>query len=278
MKIQQALTDAIKALHAVSDSAALDAEILLAHVLRRSRSSLRAHLDDELTEEQREAFDALLAARQKHTPIAYLIGHKEFWSLDLEVNEHTLVPRPETELLVETALALFPDKFLPLRVVDLGTGSGAIALALQSERPEWVISAVDISESALLVARKNAQQLGFARISFYLGNWFTALPAGEFDLVVTNPPYISESEWPAYAATLTNEPRRALVSGQDGLDAIRHIIQEARGRIRPGGYLLIEHGLAQGEAVCALLKLSGCQTVRTLADLAGLDRVSMGQF
>lgn len=278
MNIQQALAEAVTALQSSSDSALLDAEILLAHCLNQSRSSLRARPLQDLRDDQLNEFRAFIARRQEHVPIAYLIGRKEFWSLDLEVNEHTLVPRPETELIVETVLELYPATNESLRVLDLGTGSGAIALALQSERPSWDISAVDISESALVVASKNAQRLGLTRISFYSGNWFTALPAGEFDLVVSNPPYLSEAEWPAYAASLTNEPREALVSGHDGLDAIRHIVSEARWRIRPGGYLLIEHGFAQGAAVCALLELSGCTNVRTLTDLAGLGRVSLGQY
>jgi release factor glutamine methyltransferase len=278
MSIHQVLKDTAVELAAVSDSPELDAEILLSHVLNRQRSYLRSHAADSLTETDLQALKTLVARRLKREPVAYLVGHKEFWSLDLDVNQHTLVPRPETELIVEAALALFPDTNQILRVVDLGTGSGAIALALQSERLRWAISAVDISESALTVARNNAQRLGLGRISFYLGNWFTALPAGTFDLVVTNPPYLSEVEWPVYADGLAAEPRSALVSGLDGLDAIRDILREAPRMIRPGGYILIEHGLAQGPAVCALLKLSGCVAVRTLLDLAGRERVSVGQY
>ena len=265
-------------LASVSQTPQLDAEILLAHVLNQQRTYLRAHLDESLTPDQAHKLYSLLQRRLQREPIAYLVGHKEFWSLDLEVNQDTLVPRPETELMVEMALELFPDKAGRLHVADLGTGSGAIALALASERPLWEIDAVDISENALSVARNNAQRLGLGRVSFYLGSWFTALPAGLFDMVLANPPYLSEDEWPAYAVSLACEPRTALVSGLDGLDAIRIIIDGAREVIRPGGYLLIEHGMAQGANVRALLVASGCHGVRTLLDLAGLERVSIGQF
>lgn len=276
--LTQVLQDASVKLSAISDTPLLDAEVLLAHVLVQQRSYLRAWPDAVLTEAQLKQFHALLSRRMNAEPIAYLIGHKEFWSLDLEVNASTLVPRPETELLIETALQLFPDPQQRIKMTDLGTGSGAIALALASERPLWDIQAVDISESALTTARNNAQRLGLARVSFYLSNWFTALPAGEFDLVISNPPYISEEEWPTYEANLAGEPRSALVSGKDGLDAIRAIVSDAPHRIRSGGYILIEHGLAQGPAVCALLMMAGAHDVKTLFDLAGLERVTLGQF
>ena len=275
--IQESLQSASSALTAVSDTPLLDAEILLAHVLQTSRITLRMAPAAVLSAHDLEQFTALVSRRLKRVPIAYLTGRKEFWSLDLDVNEHTLVPRPETELLVETALALF-DAGTTIKAADLGTGSGAIALALASERPHWRIDAVDISQSALHIARNNAQRLGLANISFYLGSWFTALPAVGYDLVLANPPYITEVEWPLYAEALAGEPRLALVSGDDGLEALRHITGTARQYIRRGGYLICEHGVAQGAAVRALLVVEGCKEVRTLNDLGGRERITLGQF
>lgn len=276
--IQESLQAACSELSAVSDSPLLDAEILLAHVLQKPRITLRMAPDTNLSTHELEQFTVLLNRRLAREPIAYLTGHKEFWSLDLEVNKHTLVPRPETELLIETALTLF-DVDAIIKAADLGTGSGAIALALASERPTWRIDAIDISENALHTARNNAQRLGLANISFHLGSWFTALPAADYDLVLANPPYISEAEWPEYAESLAGEPHLALVSGLDGLDALRQIIEAAHQYIRRGGYLLCEHGVAQGAAVRALLIEQGCsKAVRTLYDLGGRERATLGQF
>lgn len=263
-------------LSAVSESPHLDAEILLAHVLQLSRLRLRVEADLVVTPAQEAQFMQFIQRRLTHEPIAYLIGHKEFWSLELAVNQHTLVPRPETELLIETALQLFPQDSV-IKVVDLGTGSGAIAIALASERPHWHIDAVDISQNALTLASKNAQRLGFAHISFYHGNWFTALPSGKYDLVLSNPPYLTEEEWPAYSVSLAAEPKSALVSGQDGLDDIRAIAANAKTRLQQGGYLLMEHGEAQGALVRKILLENCYQQIRTLLDLSGKERVTMGQ-
>jgi release factor glutamine methyltransferase len=276
--IHQVLIDAVSVLSAASDTPQLDAEILLAYVLQQPRSYLRGRPDRELTNEQSLRYTALLARRMQREPVAYLIGRKEFWSLDLEVSAETLIPRPDTEILIEAALQYFPEKNQHITVADLGTGSGAIALALQSERPNWEIHAVDSSAAALIVARNNAQRLGLMRVSFYVGNWFTALPARKLDLVVSNPPYLSEKEWPSYSADLAYEPRAAFVSGNDGLDAIREICTLVRGYIRTGGYLMIEHGFTQGSAVRELFVTAGCGQVTTVKDLSGQERVTIGRF
>jgi release factor glutamine methyltransferase len=271
------LTQAAADLAAISDSPALDAELLLAHVLGKSRSVFRAMPELEISMTDSQHYSALINRRKNREPVAYIVGHKEFWTLDLLVNQHTLVPRPETELLVETALGLF-DEHEKIQAADLGTGSGAIALSLASERPHWQIDAVDISQNALQVASNNAQRLGIRNVSFYEGCWLTALPARQYQLIVSNPPYISEAEWPEYQAALAAEARSALVSGADGLDAIRAITVNASQYLTAGGYLLLEHGYAQGAAVRAILEEAGFHKIHTLVDLAGLDRATLGRL
>lgn len=255
----------------------LDAEVLLAETLNQSRAWLRAHAEDEMSVAEQAAFAVNIQRRCQGEPVAYITGHQEFWSLDLLVTPSTLVPRPETELLVETALSLFPDKEQCLRVVDLGTGSGAIALALASERPRWEIIASDVSESALSIAGNNAQRLGLISVSFYLSDWFTTLPPNQFDLVVANPPYISEDEWPQFAMGLALEPHSALVAGEGGMSAILTIAKGASSRLSSSGILLLEHGYRQGMAVRAALAAQGYENIRTIKDLAGLERVTYGQ-
>lgn len=278
MTIEESIQQAHQTLTSVSATPKLDAEILLAHVLAKPRSYLFSAAREVLSDEMQQQFAGLIARRLQREPVAYLTGEREFWSLKLQVNPGTLIPRPETELLVETALALFPDKNQPLKAADLGTGSGAIALALASERPLWDIYAVDNSDIALETARENAQRLGLNRVSFWLGNWFTALPADGFDLVVSNPPYISEQEWPSCADDLSFEPRTALLSEENGLRDLQEICGQAKQFIRHGGYLMVEHGYAQGLSVRKLFITAGCNNVRTLADLSGRERVTVGQF
>jgi release factor glutamine methyltransferase len=278
VSINQTLHDAGKAIRAVSDTPLLDAEILLSAVLARPRSYLRAHGAGELTENEAQQFQALVARRLQREPVAYITGCKEFWSLALQVNHGTLIPRPETELLVETALRLFPGAQQCVRAADLGTGSGAIALALAAERAHWEIHAVDNSEIALKTANDNAQRLGLAHVSFHCGHWFNALPVNNLDLVISNPPYLAANEWPEYGANLAFEPRAALVSGEDGLQAIREICASVSAKVRPGGYVLLEHGFAQGASVRELLASAGCGEVQSLTDLAGCERVSLGRI
>lgn len=274
----QAVLDLTRQLSPVTDVPQLEAEVLIAFILQKSRAWLRAHPEYTLTWEQAKRLDEVVQRRLQGEPLAYITGQQEFWSLPLEVTQATLIPRSDTECLVELALKLYPDKNQILRVVDLGTGSGAIALALASERPLWEISAVDVSQSALSIARKNAQALRLDRVSFYLGDWFTALPINRFDLVVANPPYLTEMEWPHYAAALSFEPRTALVSGQDGLDDIRRIVSSAPDFMASNGFLLLEHGASQGVSVRQILSAGGFVEVETVQDLSGRDRVTMGRL
>lgn len=259
-----------------SDTPRLDAELLLAHVLDVSRSYLHAWPERELTLEQQSLFHALLQRRQGGEPIAYLLGAKEFWSLPLSVSPATLIPRPETELIVETCLDKLSSR--EATVVDLGTGSGAIALALASARPGWHVHAVDNGADALAVAKANAVKLELA-VQFYQGDWLAALPeALQFDAIVTNPPYVEADSPYLLQGDVRFEPRQALVSADNGLADIEHIIQGAPAKLRPNGWIIIEHGCEQGRAVCALLDQHGLQNATVLQDLAGLDRVSIAKL
>ncbi|GAB2608501.1 peptide chain release factor N(5)-glutamine methyltransferase [Novilysobacter erysipheiresistens] len=253
-----------------------DAELLLAHALGRSRSWLYAHGDDELDADATARFDALLARRRAGEPVAYLTGHRGFWRFDLQVGPATLIPRPDTELLVELALERLPTDRL-LRVADLGTGSGAIALALAHERPGAAVIATDASTDALAVADANARSLGLGNVQFRHGDWFAPLAGETFDLIASNPPYIADDDAHLDEGDLRFEPRGALASGADGLDAIRRIVANAPGHLLPGGWLLLEHGWEQGDAVRALLATAGLDEVDTARDLEHRDRVSFGR-
>ena len=266
----------IEALHQTKIQS-FEAEILLSFVLEKPRSFLHTWPETALSMEQEKRFTALLSRRANGEPIAYLTGTREFWSLPLSVTNATLIPRPETELLVETALTELTALTRPA-IADLGTGSGAIALALASEQPSWQIFATDCSEAALDIARQNAKQLALKNITFLCGHWFQALPQGlTFDMVVSNPPYIALAEWETYAEGLKNEPYQALVSGMDGLDAIREISRSAKDYLKPGGYLLVEHGFSQGEAVRSIFAADGYNGVRTIHDIANLERLTLAR-
>lgn len=254
-----------------------DAEPLLAHALGRDRAWLFAHATDPVEPAAAGAFRALVERRAAGEPVAYLTGRRGFWTLDLEVNADTLVPRPETELLVELALArIGPD--VPARVADLGTGSGAIALAIASERPAAVVVATDVSAPTLAVAVRNAQANRLDNVWFRRGDWDQALGRDRFDLIASNPPYIAEGDPHLAQGDLRHEPPRALSSGADGLDAIRTIVAAAPRHLVPGGWLLLEHGLDQGAAVRALLEAAGFSAVETVRDLEQRDRVSLGRM
>ncbi|MDH3417914.1 MAG: peptide chain release factor N(5)-glutamine methyltransferase [Gammaproteobacteria bacterium] len=261
---------ATRTLAAASDSPRLDAELLLAEAAGVSRSTIIAFPERLAGTEVRDTFEQLVEQRRAHVPIAYLLGQREFFSLTLEVRPGVLVPRPETELIVETALELIPEDG-PALVLDLGTGSGAIALAIKHERSRANVIAVDSSKEALVIARRNAATLGLD-VQFMASDWFSALEDHEIDVIVANPPYV-RSDDPALAIALRHEPAVALDGGRDGLDAVRLIVANAIRHLTPGGYLLVEHGDYQGDASRALAEQAGYRDVRTLADLAGRDRV-----
>lgn len=275
--IYYSLHNATQQLAGCSDSAHLDAEILLAHVLQCKRSSLRAHPDKVLTSEQQALFNQLIDHRLTGMPVAYIIEHREFWSLKLHVSPATLIPRPETECLVGMVLATVPAE-KPLIVADLGTGSGAIAVSLAKERPHWHILATDKEWAALSIAQQNAYTLGLNNITFFYGDWLKALPGHlKCDVVVSNPPYVADQDPHLDLGDLRFEPRSALASGPDGLKDLTAIISQAQKYMQPGAWLFLEHGYNQGSAVQTLLQRAGYLNEVGLKDLAGQPRVAMGQ-
>jgi len=249
----------------------LEAELLLAHALGVNRAWFFAHAEDVADAEGTRRFDALVRRRAAGEPIAYITGTRDFWSLTLEVTPATLIPRPETELLVELALDRLPAGG---SVVDLGTGSGAIALAIAKERPDATVVAVDVSAAALDVALRNARRLGLERVEFVQGDWFAPLNGRRFNLVISNPPYIEADDRHLGEGDLRFEPASALASGADGLDDIRRIASGADAHLLPGGAVLIEHGWNQGEAVRRILREAGLVDEFTARDLENRDRVS----
>jgi release factor glutamine methyltransferase len=266
---------AVLAAHDPNATPGLDAELLLAHALGTGRAGLRSHPERIAATDTVARFFALIERRGAGDPLAYILGRREFWTVDLSVSPAVLVPRPETELLVERALALHPGS--EARVADLGTGSGAIALALASERPRWQIVATDLSAEALAVARANAQALGLARVALVQGDWLSCL-RGTFHLLVSNPPYIAAEDPALSQPALMREPRLALVAADGGLAALLDIIREAPGQLEPGGWLLLEHGATQSAAVAGALVARGFAQVRSHRDLAGRERMTEGQW
>lgn len=253
--------------------ARIEADILLGLATGWSRTTLTAWPERAVPPESRSAFDDLLARRLAGQPIAYLRGSQPFWDLDLMVTPDTLIPRPETELLVEVALAL-PDDGQPRWVADLGTGSGAVAAAVASQRPHWRIIALDRSPTALAVTASNLRALGLANCHPVLGDWLSPLAPGRLDLILANPPYIAEGDPHLTRGDPAFEPRQALVSGPDGLDAIRAIALLASRCLVPGGLIAVEHGLNQGEAVRERFSREGLDAIETHCDLAGHERVT----
>jgi len=262
------------ALLAVSDSAALDTELLLCHCLQCTRTYLYTWPERIVPDAAAQQFQSLLARRAAGEPIAYLIGSREFWSLPLAVNASTLIPRPDTETLVEWALELIDAT--EAAVLDLGAGSGAIALALASEKPRWSVSGVDLNADAVALAQGNAENLKLANAHFLQSDWFSALGAQTFDLIVSNPPYIDAGDPHLQLGDVRFEPRGALVADRGGLGAIADIGAQAARYLRAGGWLLFEHGWGQGAAVRELLARNGFDKVETRRDAGGHERISGG--
>jgi len=263
----------------VSDSARVDAEVLLCFVSQKNRTWLYTWPERELTEPQSLQLQPLVKRRLLGEPVAYLTGQREFWSLTLQVSSDTLIPRPDTELLVEVALELFSDRsHEKLNIVDLGTGTGAIALAVASEQPNWQIIGLDRIPAAVQLAQRNQQQLQIPNASFLESDWFSSLEKQRFDLIVSNPPYIEQQDPHLKQGDVRFEPRSALVAKGDGLLDIKKIIDQAPGYLVEQGWLLFEHGYQQADAVRNLLNERGFVAVQTRSDLAGHERATLGQW
>ena len=301
--IQSALTLATTLLitqHNDADTAKLEAQLLLQHVLNVNRAWLISHENDALQANIHGAYSALINRRLNGEPIAYILGAREFYGLKLMVTADTLIPRADTETLVETALAKIPFMVRQAHrernisnsvrpgpveghthsqhtILDLGTGTGAIALAIAKHRPQAQVTAVDASQAALNIAIENAQNLNFSNVKFILSDWFSALINEKFDLIVSNPPYIEADDAHLQQGDLRFEPVSALASGADGLDAIRHIIKNAPLHLNPHGWLMLEHGYNQAESVASLLKQAGFSDISHAKDLAGINRVTIGR-
>jgi len=260
--------------------ARLDARLLLGHVLQQDHAWLIAHESDALEANIHAAFEASVKRRIEGEPIAYILGHREFYGLDLRVTPATLIPRPDTEVLVEAALAKIPLE-QSTRILDLGTGTGAIALAIAWNRPHAIVTAVDASAEALAVAQENALLLHISNVRFVLSNWFEALNeedgSGKYDIIVSNPPYIATGDVHLEQGDLRFEPPTALASGSDGLDDIRHIIKAAPVYLRTNGWLMLEHGYDQSQAVARLMAESGFVDTQHQYDLANVARVTIGR-
>jgi release factor glutamine methyltransferase len=276
LTVRAALQTTQTQLQSVSDAPKKEAEWLLEHVCSLTRQQQILNESRELTPAECAHLGRLTAQRQQGEPLAYLLGEQHFWTLRLKVNPAVLIPRPETELVVERALHHLP-KRRTAQVLDLGTGSGAIALAVARERPQVRVLAVDQSAPALEIARENALFNQLDNVSFLRSDWFSAVPQQRFDLVLSNPPYIAEDDPHLEPTVLAHEPTIALISGPDGLAAIRQIIREVADFLAPGGWLVLEHGWQQAGSVRQLLESSGLSSVASHADLAGHERVTEAQ-
>ena len=278
LTIKQALFQA----HRLRDTSAswhLDSEILLAHVLDTKRETLFAWPAQKLSRQQSRAYQKLLKRRQRGEPIAYIVGKKAFWDFELKVTPQVLIPRPETELLVETAIELLKSNSSNvLRLVDLGTGSGAIALALARQNKQWRVTAVDISAQALVVAANNAQLLQVDNIEFCEASWCDGLDAQDYDLIAANPPYVARGDQHLQAGDLRFEPSIALAADASGLNNLANIIQQCRKALKKEAWLLLEHGYDQKQAVAKLLDTAGYSNIKCMQDYAGVDRLTTAQW
>jgi release factor glutamine methyltransferase len=273
--IKSILREAAGTLESVTDSALLDAEVLLCLAIDKPRSHLRAWPDKLLQPEQLALFSALLEQRQQGIPIAYITGNREFWSRDFQVTPDVLIPRPDTELLIELSLQLIPADE-PFKIIDLGTGSGIIAITLAAERPHAQISATDVSVAALRIARLNADRHKINNVQFYQSNWYADVPDTKFNLIISNPPYIAEDDSHLQQGDVRFEPQTALCAAEQGLSDIKIIAALARNHLELDGHLLIEHGYDQQQQVQALFKDLHYDKVQTYKDLSGQPRVTYG--
>lgn len=260
--------------HSNRQSLLLDAELLLAFCLKKNRTWLKTWPEKKISEAQFTQFQSLLEKRALRYPLAYLTGAQAFWSMEFLVNENVLIPRPETECLVEFLLTQMPEK--KLKGLELGTGSGAIIISLANERPDWLLEAIDVSESALDVARQNARRLNCRTIKFYQSDWFTDVSAHDFDFIISNPPYVESDAQELAQEAIQFEPKLALCSGKEGLDAITHICQQANCFLKDTGLLILEHGYQQADAVQSLFKKNGFIAVNSHRDYAGQQRFTTG--
>lgn len=266
----------IKTLSLEGNEAKFEAQLLLQNVLNVNRAWLLAHESDALQDKIKADFESLLARRLLGEPIAYILGQREFFGLNLIVTPDTLIPRPDTETLVETALDKIPTD-TPFTVLDLGTGTGAVALAIAEHRPEAQVTAIDASSGALDIAKRNANQLDLTQVDFRLSNWFSALEGERFNLIVSNPPYIEQHDIHLTQRDLRFEPMSALASGTDGLDDIRQIVDNCLLHLHPQGWLMLEHGYNQAHLVTDLMAQSGLIDITTIKDLGANDRVTIGK-
>jgi release factor glutamine methyltransferase len=270
--------DATQLLSDISDSPRLDAELLIAHVLNIPRSRFIAEPELELDQDQLNNIQTIIQRRAQGEPVAYIVGYKHFWDLELKVSPAVLIPRPDTELLVETALTLYPAE-TAINVLDLGTGSGAIALAIAKARPHWHVTATDDSHPALEVAIENSEHYQLPNITLLQSHWFDNLVADkQYHLILSNPPYIPENDPHLQQGDVRFEPHAALVAGADGLDAIRYLVAESKTHLLSEGCLLLEHGYDQGERVRQLFVDNGYKDVQQKKDLGGHVRVTLGKF
>ncbi|MBT1726395.1 peptide chain release factor N(5)-glutamine methyltransferase [Enterobacter quasimori] len=275
MDFQRWLGEAVSEL-SESESPKRDAEILLEHVTGKARTYLLAFSETLLTAEQEAQLAALLARRKTGEPVAHLVGEREFWSLPLYVSAATLIPRPDTECLVEQALARLPTA--ACSILDLGTGTGAIALALAAERPDCTVTAVDVMPDAVTLAQRNVERLGLSNVTVLQSSWFSALENRLFALIVSNPPYIDEHDPHLAQGDVRFEPLTALVAANEGLADLDHIVTTSRQHLLSGGWLLVEHGWTQGNAVRALFTNAGYRAVATCRDYGGNERLTLGQW